>query len=49
MVSAWVGNSLAELMKRVEPTGNAIFVQVVILSDKAQMPSLRECQRAPLP
>jgi sulfoxide reductase catalytic subunit YedY len=41
MVIPWVGWSLAELIKRVEPTGNAKFVQFVTLADKAQMPGLR--------
>ena len=40
MVIPWVGYSLAELIKRVEPTGNARFVQFVTLADKAQMPGL---------
>jgi methionine sulfoxide reductase catalytic subunit len=41
MVVPWVGYSLAELIRRVEPTGNAKFVQFVTLADKAQMPGLR--------
>jgi sulfoxide reductase catalytic subunit YedY len=41
MVVPWVGYSLAELIKRVEPTGNAKFVQFVTLADKSQMPGLR--------
>jgi methionine sulfoxide reductase catalytic subunit len=40
MVIPWVGYSLAELIKRVEPTGNARFVQFVTLADKSQMPGL---------
>jgi sulfoxide reductase catalytic subunit YedY len=40
MVIPWVGYSLAELIKRVEPTGNAKYVQFVTLADKAQMPGL---------
>jgi methionine sulfoxide reductase catalytic subunit len=40
MVIPWVGYSLAELIKRVEPTGNAKFVQFVTLADRAQMPGL---------
>jgi sulfoxide reductase catalytic subunit YedY len=40
MVIPWVGYSLAELIKRVEPTGNAKFVQFFTLADKAQMPGL---------
>ncbi|CAD6874630.1 protein-methionine-sulfoxide reductase catalytic subunit MsrP [Methylomonas fluvii] len=38
MVVPWVGYSLAELLKRVEPTGNAKFVEFVSLHDPAQMP-----------
>ena len=41
MVIPWVGYSLAELIRRVEPTGNAKFVEFVTLADKAQMPGLR--------
>jgi sulfoxide reductase catalytic subunit YedY len=41
MVIPWVGYSLAELIKRVEPTGNAKYVEFVTLADKAQMPGLR--------
>jgi methionine sulfoxide reductase catalytic subunit len=41
MVVPWVGYSLSELIKRVEPTGNAKFVQFVTLADRAQMPGLR--------
>ena len=41
MVIPWVGWSLAELIRKVEPTGNARFVQFVTLADKAQMPGLR--------
>jgi len=41
MVVPWVGYSLSELIKRVEPTGNAKYVQFVTLADKAQMPGLR--------
>jgi sulfoxide reductase catalytic subunit YedY len=40
MVIPWVGYSLAELIKRVEPTSNAKYVQFVTLADKAQMPGL---------
>jgi len=42
MVIPWVGYSLAELIKRVEPTSKAKFVEFVTLADKAQMPGLRE-------
>ena len=41
MVVPWVGYSLSEVIKRVEPTGNAKYVQFVTLADKAQMPGLR--------
>jgi methionine sulfoxide reductase catalytic subunit len=41
MVIPWVGYSLAELIKRVEPTGNAKYVEFVTLADKTQMPGLR--------
>jgi sulfoxide reductase catalytic subunit YedY len=40
MVIPWVGYSLSELIRRVEPTGNAKFVQLVTLADRAQMPGL---------
>ncbi|MEF7614369.1 protein-methionine-sulfoxide reductase catalytic subunit MsrP [Aquincola sp. MAHUQ-54] len=38
MVIPWVGYSLAELIRRVEPTGNAKFVEFVTLADPKQMP-----------
>ena len=38
MVVPWVGYSLAELLKKVEPTGNAKFVEFVTLADPQQMP-----------
>ena len=41
MVIPWVGYSLSELIKRLEPTGSAKFVQFVTLADKAQMPGVR--------
>lgn len=41
MVIPWLGWSLAELIRRVEPTGNAKFVQFVTLDDARQMPGLR--------
>lgn len=41
MVIPWVGYSLAELIRRVEPTGNAKYVEFVTLADKAQMPGVR--------
>jgi sulfoxide reductase catalytic subunit YedY len=40
MVIPWVGYSLAELIRRAEPTGNAKFVQFVTLADRQQMPGL---------
>ena len=40
MVIPWVGFSLAELIRRVEPTGNAKFVEFVTLADRKQMPGL---------
>ncbi len=41
MVIPWVGFPLRELIKRVEPTGNARFVQFVTLADERQMPGMR--------
>ena len=41
MVIPWLGWSLAELIRRVEPAGNARFVRFVTLADRAQMPGLR--------
>ncbi|RVT52179.1 protein-methionine-sulfoxide reductase catalytic subunit MsrP [Rubrivivax albus] len=41
MVVPWLGWSLAELVRRVEPTGNAKFVEFVTLDDPRQMPGLR--------
>jgi sulfoxide reductase catalytic subunit YedY len=41
MVIPWVGYSLAELIRKVEPTSKAKFVEFVTLADKAQMPGLR--------
>jgi sulfoxide reductase catalytic subunit YedY len=38
MVIPWVGWSVAELIKRVEPTGNAKFVEFVTLADPKTMP-----------
>jgi sulfoxide reductase catalytic subunit YedY len=40
MVVPWAGYSLAELIRRVEPTGNAKFVEFVTLADRSQMPGL---------
>ncbi|MGR8932126.1 MAG: protein-methionine-sulfoxide reductase catalytic subunit MsrP, partial [Gammaproteobacteria bacterium] len=41
MVVPWVGFSLVELIKRVEPTGNAKFVEFISLHDPRQMPGQR--------
>lgn len=41
MVIPWVGFPLAELIKQVEPTGNAKFVEFVTLHDPRQMPYQR--------
>jgi methionine sulfoxide reductase catalytic subunit len=41
MVIPWVGYSLSELIKRVEPTGNAKYVEYVTLADPKQMPGVR--------
>ncbi|QDL55797.1 protein-methionine-sulfoxide reductase catalytic subunit MsrP [Rhodoferax aquaticus] len=38
MVIPWVGYSLAELIKRVEPQGSAKFVEFVTLADAKTMP-----------
>ncbi len=40
MVIPWVGYSLSELIRRVEPTGNARFVEFVTLADPKQMPGV---------
>ncbi|RYE64177.1 MAG: protein-methionine-sulfoxide reductase catalytic subunit MsrP, partial [Oxalobacteraceae bacterium] len=41
MVIPWVGYSLSNLLKQVEPTGNAKFVEFTTLADPKQMPGLR--------
>jgi sulfoxide reductase catalytic subunit YedY len=38
MVIPWVGYSMSELLKQVEPTGNAKFVEFVTLADPKTMP-----------
>jgi len=38
MVIPWLGYPLAELIKQVEPTGNAKFVEFITLQDPIQMP-----------
>ncbi|VVE89944.1 mononuclear molybdenum enzyme YedY [Pandoraea bronchicola] len=40
MVIPWIGYSLAELIKQVQPTGNAKYVEFVTLADPKQMPGL---------
>lgn len=41
MVIPWVGYSFSELVKRVEPTGNAKYVEFITLADPKQMPGVR--------
>jgi len=41
MVIPWVGYSLSNLIKHVEPTGNARYVEFTTLADRKQMPGLR--------
>lgn len=41
MVIPWVGFPLRELIRRVEPTGNAKYVEFVTLHDPRQMPGQR--------
>jgi sulfoxide reductase catalytic subunit YedY len=40
MVIPWIGYSLSELIKKVEPTGNAKYVEFVSLADRKQMPGV---------
>jgi sulfoxide reductase catalytic subunit YedY len=40
MVIPWIGVSLSELIRRVEPTGSARFVEFTTLADNRQMPGL---------
>jgi sulfoxide reductase catalytic subunit YedY len=40
MVIPWIGYSFSELIKKVEPTGNAKYVEFVTLADKKQMPGI---------
>ena len=40
MVIPWVGYSLSELVRRVEPLGSAKYVEFLTLADKARMPFL---------
>jgi sulfoxide reductase catalytic subunit YedY len=41
MVIPWVGYSLSNLIRKVEPTGNAKYVEFTTLADKTQMPGIR--------
>jgi sulfoxide reductase catalytic subunit YedY len=41
MVIPWVGYSLSNLIKHVEPNGNAKYVEFTTLADPRQMPGLR--------
>lgn len=41
MVIPWTGYSLAELIKKAEPTSKAKYVEFTSLADKAQMPRVR--------
>lgn len=41
MVIPWLGYSLSHLIRQVEPTGNAKFVEFTSLADSKQMPGLR--------
>jgi len=41
MVIPWIGYSLSELIKKVEPTGNAKYVEFISLADRKQMPGVR--------
>ncbi len=41
MVIPWVGYSLSNLLKQVEPLGAAKFVEFTTLADRKQMPGLR--------
>ncbi len=40
-VIPWIGFPLAELIKQVEPTGNAKYIEFTTLADPKQMPGLR--------
>jgi sulfoxide reductase catalytic subunit YedY len=40
MVIPWIGYSMSELIKRVEPTGNAKYVEFVTLADPKSMPGI---------
>jgi sulfoxide reductase catalytic subunit YedY len=40
MVIPWIGYSFSEIIKRVEPTSNAKYVEFISLADKKQMPGV---------
>jgi len=42
MVIPWIGYSLSNLLKKVEPNGNAKYVEFTSLADKSQMPGVRD-------
>jgi sulfoxide reductase catalytic subunit YedY len=42
MVIPWVGYSLSALIKKVEPTGQAKYIEFVTLADRKQMPGLSD-------
>ena len=41
MVIPWIGYSFSNLIRKVEPTGNAKYVEFISLADKKQMPGVR--------
>lgn len=41
MVIPWIGYSLSTVLKKVEPTSKAKFVELVTLADPQQMPGVR--------
>jgi len=41
MVIPWVGYSLSNLIRKVEPTGAAKYIEFTTLADKTQMPGIR--------
>ncbi|HEX7635364.1 MAG TPA: protein-methionine-sulfoxide reductase catalytic subunit MsrP [Noviherbaspirillum sp.] len=40
MVIPWIGYSLSNLIRKVEPTGNAKYIEFISLADKKQMPGV---------
>ena len=42
MVVPWIGYSLSELIKKVEPTANAKYIEFTTLADSKQMPGLSD-------